>query len=80
MKLSVNDTVKNPVEIDPNEFLADLMAEEPATRTVTAIFVRDWTTEEKGYTKRAETTDDPDAIVYLEGCTTKYRLSALEKA
>lgn len=79
MKICVGDTVTNPFAAHPLDDMLDF-APEPETRTVRAIYVRDWTTEEKGYTKRVEASEDPDAIVYLEDCPTKVRLKTLNKA
>lgn len=80
MKLTINDVVTNLVKNDPSQFLADMMETEPGTRVVRAIFVRDMTTEEKGYTKSVDTSSDPEAIVYLVGSYEKYRLADLVTA
>lgn len=82
MKLKINDTVKNPAhmtdEDSANHFLGDLMEATEPTATVRMIVDRDWTTEEKGFTKQVEASDNPDAFVYLAGSTVKYRLSEIE--
>jgi hypothetical protein len=82
MKLSINDIVINPeyTEQNPSDFLAGFFKEQEKTAKIVCIIERDWTTEEKGYTKRVETSDHPDAYVLLEGKSGKYRLSELTKA
>ena len=75
MKLTINDVVVNPEKNEPDQFLADMMETEPETRTVLAIVVRDMTTDGKGYTKSVDTSSDPEAIVYLAGSYSKYRLA-----
>lgn len=71
--MKVNDTVTIPSNT-PEE-LKHLVSEE-TTSTVKAIFIRDMTTEEKGYTLSVDESNDPDAFVYIASGS-KYRLSEL---
>lgn len=71
--MKVNDTVNIPNNI-PEE-LKHLFSGE-TTSTVKAIFVRDMTTEEQGYTLSVKESTDPDAYVYLASGV-KYRLGDL---
>jgi hypothetical protein len=77
--ISVNDTVINPIKNDPTHFMADLMEVEPITKKVRAIFERDMTTEESGYTKQVQRSNDSTAYVFLDGSDKKYRLGDMVK-
>ncbi len=76
--MKVADQVKNPVEVPA--FLDGMMEDGPDVRKVKAIYIRDMTTEEKGYTKSVDESNDPTAIVYLDGDCTSYRLAELDLA
>jgi len=78
--LSIGDTVQNPVENDPDHFLAAMIDDEPLTRTVRMIVERDLATDEKGYTKQVYMTNKQNAIVLLDGDDNKYYLCNLSHA
>ena len=80
MKFSVNETVINPNYTEtPSDFLADIFDPAPKTLTIIGIVERDMSTDEQGYTRRVESSDQPDAIVEFGNFLT-YRLSELTKA
>ena len=78
--MKVGDVVKNPIKVEAEDFLSDITEITSSESTVTAIFVKDESTEEKGYTKRVNESIDPDAIVVLDGdiIFKKFKLSVLD--